>query len=206
MNTLIILLLLLLSFATSQGFVASSRSTCKAPLPKQHATATTDTTTAFRLNSVSPLYSVSKDKPKHSNPTTDDAPLSAFNESRIDATALAKSIPSGGKTTAVGPRQINRPRWYNKAEATIIVLLVHRLRLLDIRGVEHMLETTEDFRKEEPVSETYDQPKPSGWISLIYAAKPVLGRPSRLQQATESTCDEYDNRSKTGSDAQQQHE
>lgn len=170
MNTLIILLLLL-SFAVAQGFVASSRSTCKALLAKQHATATALGTTAFRLNSVSPLYSASKDKHKHSTQTTDGAPLSFFNESRINATALAKSIPSGGKTTAVGPRQINRPRWYNKAEATIIVLLVHRLRLLDVRGVEHMLEATEDFRKEEPVSEPYGQQKPSAWSSLICCRK-----------------------------------
>lgn len=78
----------------------------------------------------------------------DDAPLLALNGSLIDATALAES------KTAVGAYQITRPRWYNRAEAAVIVLLVQELRLLDVRGVEHMLEATDAFRKQDAVSST----------------------------------------------------
>lgn len=70
---------------------------------------------------------------------------------RIEATALAETIPLD-VTVPVGEYQITRPRWYNKAEAAVIVLLVQRLRLLDVRGVEHMLEATEAFREVDPVS------------------------------------------------------
>ncbi|CAM9163518.1 unnamed protein product, partial [Ascophyllum nodosum] len=71
-------------------------------------------------------------------------PLLSFNHSRANTTALAES------KTPAGAYQITRPRWYNKAEVAIILLLVQRLRLLDVRGVEHMLEATEDFRKQDP--------------------------------------------------------
>lgn len=64
----------------------------------------------------------------------------------IDATSLAE------RNMSASPYQIARPRWYNKAEAAVIVLLVQRLRLVDVRGVEHMLETTDAFRKQDPVS------------------------------------------------------
>lgn len=78
----------------------------------------------------------------------DAPPLMALNGSLVDSTILA-----GGNKTA-GTYQITRPRWYSKTEAAIIVLLVKKLRLLDVRGVENMLETTEAFRKEDPVSMT----------------------------------------------------
>lgn len=143
------LLLFLLLLATSvQGFVFPVLPACNRQGPlqhqQQHVTASNrqHLPSESRFNSLLPTYSL----PKQS--AYDDAPLLALNESssRIDATALAES------KKPVGAYQITRPRWYNKAEAAVIVLLVQRLRLLDVRGVEHMLEATDDFRKQDPVS------------------------------------------------------
>ena len=47
-------------------------------------------------------------------------PLLSFNHSRANTTALAES------KTPAGAYQITRPRWYNKAEVAIILLLVQR--------------------------------------------------------------------------------
>lgn len=69
----------------------------------------------------------------------------------IDATFLAERIPLES-TTPASNYQITRPRWYNKNEAGIIVLLVQRLRLLDVRGVEHMLEAVDAYREVDTVS------------------------------------------------------
>ncbi len=77
----------------------------------------------------------------------DEAPLLAINETlRVDVSTLAerKQPPS--------PYQITRPRWYNKAEVAIIVLLCQRLRMLDLKGVERMLDDQKSFSKEAPVS------------------------------------------------------
>ena len=106
--------------------------------------------------------------------TYDDAPLLALNESssRIDAMALAES------KKPVGAYQITRPRWYNKAEAAVIVLLVQRLRLLDVRGVEHMLEATDDFRKEDPVCTRKMHAVDACYMSLRHCSPSMLGIPS----------------------------
>lgn len=77
----------------------------------------------------------------------DDAPLVAINESRrVDATALAES------KKPASAYQITRPRWYNKSEVAIIVLLCQRLRIIDLKGVEHMLDAQKAFSKQNPVS------------------------------------------------------
>lgn len=77
----------------------------------------------------------------------DDATLVASNVTlRVDATALAESKKSPS------PFQIQRPRWYNKNEVAIIVLLCQRLNMLDLKGVEHMLDAQKNFAKEDPVS------------------------------------------------------
>lgn len=74
-----------------------------------------------------------------------------LNDSRAGAIASPeRTVPGNG--SSVGFYQITRPRWYNKAEATIIVLLVQRLQLLDARGVEHMLESVPNYRNANPVS------------------------------------------------------
>lgn len=79
------------------------------------------------------------------------APSVKLNDSCVKPTTLAE-ITSNNATAKGGDyRQIARPRWYNKAEAAVIVLLVQRLRLLDARGVEHMLESTDGYRKVNPV-------------------------------------------------------
>lgn len=78
---------------------------------------------------------------------SDDATLVGTNETlRVDATTLAerKKSPS--------PYQITRPRWYNKNEVAIIVLLCQRLNMLDLKGVEHMLDAQKNFAKQDPVS------------------------------------------------------
>lgn len=77
----------------------------------------------------------------------DEAPLLAINETlRVDVNTLAerKQPPS--------PYQITRPRWYSKKEVAIIVLLCQRLRMLDLKGVERMLDAQKSFSKEDPVS------------------------------------------------------
>lgn len=76
----------------------------------------------------------------------DDAPLVAINASRVDVTTLAE------RKEPDRDYQITRPRWYNKAEVAIIVLLCQRLRMLDLKGVEHMLDAASAFAKENPVS------------------------------------------------------
>lgn len=76
----------------------------------------------------------------------------AINESqRIDATALAES------KKPAGAYQITRPRWYNKSEVAIIVLLCQRLRMVDLKGVEHMLDAQKGFSKQDPVSLFYSE-------------------------------------------------
>lgn len=65
---------------------------------------------------------------------------------RLDATTLAES------NKPPSPYQITRPRWYNKNEVAIIVLLCQRLNMLDLKGVEHMLDAHKKFAKEDPVS------------------------------------------------------
>ncbi|CAM9883799.1 unnamed protein product [Scytosiphon promiscuus] len=74
----------------------------------------------------------------------DDAALVAINASRIDFTALAE------RKEPASAYQITRPRWYNKAEVAIIVLLCQRLQMLDLKGVEHMLDAASAFAKEDP--------------------------------------------------------
>lgn len=64
---------------------------------------------------------------------------------RVDATTLAESKKSPS------PFQIQRPRWYNKNEVAIIVLLCQRLNMLDLKGVEHMLDAQKNFAKQDPV-------------------------------------------------------
>lgn len=77
----------------------------------------------------------------------DDAPLVGINGTlRVDATTLAETKKSPS------PFQIQRPRWYNKNEVAIIVLLCQRLNMLDLKGVEHMLDAQKTFAKEDPVS------------------------------------------------------
>ena len=140
-------LLVLLLLATSvQGFVLRLLPTSKGLLQQQVAQSNTNKQLAYRFNSLLPIYSSSLSRQSASYTGDSDAPLLALNDSsRIDATAIAES------KKPVGAYQITRPRWYNKAEAAVIVLLVQRLRLLDVRGVEHMLEATDDFRKQDPV-------------------------------------------------------
>lgn len=80
----------------------------------------------------------------------DEAPLLAINETlSVDVSTLAerKQPPS--------PYQITRPRWYNKHEVAIIVLLCQRLRMLDLKGVERMLDAQKAFSKEDPVSRAF---------------------------------------------------
>lgn len=77
----------------------------------------------------------------------DDATLVGTNGTLgVDATALAESKQSPS------PFQIQRPRWYNKNEVAIIVLLCQRLNMLDLKGVEHMLDAQKNYAKEDPVS------------------------------------------------------
>lgn len=77
----------------------------------------------------------------------DDALLAGANETlRANATTLAES------KKPPSPYQITRPRWYNKNEVAIIVLLCQRLNMLDLKGVEHMLDAQKKFAKEDPVS------------------------------------------------------
>lgn len=75
-------------------------------------------------------------------------PLVALNASSDAAASLA--APSNNSASAY---QITRPRWYNKAEVAIIVLLCQRLRMIDLKGVEHMLDAAPKFAKEDPVRE-----------------------------------------------------
>lgn len=65
---------------------------------------------------------------------------------RVDATSLAESKKSPTSF------QIQRPRWYNKNEVAIIVLLCQRLNMLDLKGVEHMLDAQKKFAEQDPVS------------------------------------------------------
>lgn len=65
---------------------------------------------------------------------------------RVDSTALAET------KKPAGAYQIKRPRWYNKSEVAIIVLLCQRLRMIDLKGVEHMLDAQKAFAKQDPVS------------------------------------------------------
>lgn len=74
-----------------------------------------------------------------------------LNGSRVGPTDLSEDVLANRNMT-VHAYQITRPRWYNRAEATIIVLLVKRLQMLDVRGVEHMLESAQGYRKADPVS------------------------------------------------------
>eukprot|EP00752_Nemacystus_decipiens_P010673 g9504.t1 len=75
----------------------------------------------------------------------DDATLVGTNGTlRVDATTLAES------KTSPSPFQIQRPRWYNKNEVAIIVLLCQRLNMLDLKGVEHMLDAQKTFAKQDP--------------------------------------------------------
>lgn len=71
-----------------------------------------------KLRSDARLWSL----PAESSRSGDSAPLLALNDSRIDAAALAET------KRAVGAYQVTRPRWYNKAEAAIILLLVQRYK------------------------------------------------------------------------------
>lgn len=151
-------LLLLLLTTSVQGFVLPLFPACKGPLQQQVAPANTNKQLASgRFNSLLRIYSSLPQQSAYKGDS--DAPLLALNDSsRIDATALAES------KKPVGAYQITRPRWYNKAEAAVIVLLVQRLRLLDVRGVEHMLEATDDFRKQDPVRT---------WYTRAYVCTPV---------------------------------
>eukprot|EP00903_Cladosiphon_okamuranus_P010722 g10134.t1 len=75
----------------------------------------------------------------------DDATLVSTNGTLgVDATTLAESKQSPS------PFQIQRPRWYNKNEVAIIVLLCKRLNMLDLKGVEHMLDAQKNFAKQDP--------------------------------------------------------
>ncbi|CAM9212190.1 unnamed protein product [Ectocarpus fasciculatus] len=75
----------------------------------------------------------------------DSLPLVALNSSSDAATSLAAPV-----NNSASAYQITRPRWYNKAEVAIIVLLCQRLRMLDLKGVEHMLDAAPKFAKEDP--------------------------------------------------------
>lgn len=101
------------------------------------------TTTEFNSSSIGRFL-------EHSAASADGVFL-RLNDGRIGTMSLVESSFSE-RNSSVDTYQITRPRWYNKAEATIIVLLVQRLQLLDARGVEHMLESTQDYRKSNPVS------------------------------------------------------
>lgn len=79
-------------------------------------------------------------------PGDDAMPVGTNGTLRVDATILAESKKSPS------PFQIQRPRWYNKNEVAIIVLLVQRLNMLDLKGVEHMLDAQKTFAKQDPVS------------------------------------------------------
>ncbi|CBN79829.1 expressed unknown protein [Ectocarpus siliculosus] len=70
----------------------------------------------------------------------------ALNASSDAATSLAVAPTSN----SASGYQITRPRWYNKAEVAIIVLLCQRLRMIDLKGVEHMLDAAPKFAKEDP--------------------------------------------------------
>lgn len=146
MTTPRLLLLLLLLTISVRGFVVPLIPACKGLLQQQVAPSNKQLRLASdRFNSLLRLYSSLPSQSAYQGDS--DAPLLALNgSSPIDATSLAES------KKPVGAYQITRPRWYNKAEAAVIVLLVQRLRLLDVRGVEHMLEATDDFRKQDPVS------------------------------------------------------
>ncbi|CAM9696131.1 unnamed protein product, partial [Ectocarpus sp. 12 AP-2014] len=76
----------------------------------------------------------------------DSLPFMPLNASSDVATSLAVA-PASNSASAY---QITRPRWYNKAEVAIIVLLCQRLRMIDLKGVEHMLDAAPKFAKEDP--------------------------------------------------------
>lgn len=110
-------------------------------------------TTTRRSSSNSQAASDSTAAVVSSNGNNNSSTLSSIDNnnasSLVDATALAESFPSDAANA--GDYQINRPRWYNQNEAAVIVLLVYKLRLLDARSVEHMLEEVSAYRKINPV-------------------------------------------------------
>lgn len=136
-----IVFFLLLMLTSVQGFFAPFSSTCGCLYEKQPS-APTETAASGKFNSLR-----RRNLATHDAHTSDDAPMLALNGSRVHSLNLADS------KNAMDTYQISRPRWYNKAEAAIIVLLVQRLRMLDVRGVEHMLEATDAYREQDPVSE-----------------------------------------------------
>ncbi|CAB1106705.1 unnamed protein product [Ectocarpus sp. CCAP 1310/34] len=97
----------------------------------------------------------------------------ALNASSDAATSLAVA-PASNSASAY---QITRPRWYNKAEVAIIVLLCQRLRMIDLKGVEHMLDAAPKFAKEDPVREPVRSLKLQRdvWQRALYLSKAAPG-------------------------------